>query len=170
MVTVASMTSRRTGPPPAELARSPLLAQTGTRYGAGMGIRPRVTVVGSLNMDISVTVPSLPGPGMSVLGSAARFSPGGKGGNQAVSAARLGAEVRMVACVGDDAFGRQLLADLQAEHVSTDHVRVVRGTPTGLAMIAVDGTGENLITVAPGPGSRGTVTEMSMFRLPSTVT
>jgi ribokinase len=115
-----------------------------------MEIRPRVTVIGSLNMDISVTVPSLPGPGMTVLGSAARFSPGGKGGNQAVAAARLGAEVRMVGCVGDDAFGRQLLADLQAEHVSTDHVRTVPGTPTGLAMIAVDRSAENLIVVAPG--------------------
>jgi ribokinase len=109
-----------------------------------------VTVVGSLNMDISVTVPTLPGPGMTVLGSPARFSPGGKGGNQAVAASRLGAEVRMVACVGDDAFGRQLLAGLQAEHVSTDHVRVVPATPTGLAMIAVDAAGENAITVAPG--------------------
>jgi ribokinase len=112
--------------------------------------RPRVTVVGSMNMDISVTVPSLPGPGMTVLGSPARFSPGGKGGNQAVAAARLGAEVEMVGCVGGDAFGRQLLADLQAEHVGTDHVRVVQGTPTGLAMIAVDDAGENLIIVAPG--------------------
>jgi ribokinase len=112
--------------------------------------RPRVTVVGSLNMDISVTVPSLPGPGVTVLGSAARFSPGGKGGNQAVAAARLGAEVRMVGCVGGDAFGRQLLADLEAEHVGTDHVRVIQGTPTGLAMIAVDQAGENLIIVAPG--------------------
>jgi len=115
-----------------------------------MGIRPRVTVVGSLNMDISVTVPSLPGPGMTVLGSAARFSPGGKGANQAVAAARLGAEVRMVGCVGEDAFGRQLLADQQAERVSTEHLRVAPGTPTGLAMIAVDGAGENLIIVAPG--------------------
>ena len=59
-----------------------------------MAIRPRVTIVGSLNMDISVTVPSLPEPGMTVLGSAARLSPGGKGGNQAVAAVRLGAEVR----------------------------------------------------------------------------
>ncbi len=101
-------------------------------------------------MDISVTVPSLPGPGMTVLGSAARYSPGGKGGNQAVAAARLGAEVRMVGCVGDDAFGRQLLADLRAEHVGTDQVRVIRGTPTGLAMIAVDSSAENLIVVAPG--------------------
>ena len=112
--------------------------------------RPRVTVVGSLNMDISVTVPTLPGPGMTVLGSAARFSPGGKGGNQAVAAARLGAEVDMVGCVGDDAFGRQLLADLRAENVKTDHVRIIRGTPTGLAMIAVDRSAENLIVVAPG--------------------
>jgi ribokinase len=112
--------------------------------------RPRVTVVGSLNMDISVTVPSLPGPGMTVLGSTARFSPGGKGGNQAVAAARLGAEVAMVGCVGDDAFGRQLLADLKAEDVRTDHVRTVPGTPSGLAMIAVDHEAENLIIVAPG--------------------
>jgi ribokinase len=115
-----------------------------------MAIQPRVTVIGSLNMDISVTVPSLPGPGMTVLGSAARFSPGGKGGNQAVAAARLGAEVRMVGCVGDDAFGRALLDDLQEEHVKTDHVRVIQGTPSGLAMIAVDRTAENLIIVAPG--------------------
>ncbi len=115
-----------------------------------MSKRPRVTVVGSVNMDISVTVPSLPGPGMTVLGSAARFSPGGKGGNQAVAAARLGAEVRMVGCVGDDAFGRQLLAGLQEEHVATDYVRVIPGTPTGLAMIAVDREAENLIIVAPG--------------------
>ena len=113
--------------------------------------RPRVTVVGSLNMDISVTVPSLPGPGVTVLGSsAARFSPGGKGANQAVAAARLGADVTMVGCVGDDAFGQQLLANLQAERVNTDHVRVIPGTPTGLAMIAVDRAGENLIIVAPG--------------------
>ena len=101
-------------------------------------------------MDISVTVPSLPGPGMTVLGSGARFSPGGKGGNQAVAAARLGAEVEMVGCVGDDAFSPQLLADLRAEHVGTDHVRVIPGTPSGLAMIAVDSSAENLIVVAPG--------------------
>ena len=72
--------------------------------------RPAVTVLGSLNMDISVTVPRLPAPGATVLGSAARFTPGGKGANQAVAAARLGADVRMVGCVGDDDFGRQLLA------------------------------------------------------------
>jgi ribokinase len=112
--------------------------------------RPRVTVLGSLNMDISVTVPRLPGPGATVVGSAARFSPGGKGANQAVAAARLGADVRMVGCVGDDDFGRQLLAALRAEGIDASAVRILAEAPTGLAMIAVDAHGENLITVAPG--------------------
>jgi len=112
--------------------------------------RPRVTVLGSLNMDISVTVPRLPEPGATVLGSAARFTPGGKGANQAVAAARLGAEVRMAGCVGDDDFGRRLLAALREEGVGHDGVRVTADAPTGLAMISVDHAGENIITVAPG--------------------
>jgi ribokinase len=112
--------------------------------------RSRVTALGSLNMDISVTVPRLPGPGATVLGSAARFTPGGKGANQAVAAARLGASVRMAGCVGDDDFGRRLLAALREEKVDTARVRVTGGAPTGLAMISVDQAGENIITVAPG--------------------
>ncbi len=84
------------------------------------------------------------------LGSAACFTPGGKGANQAVAAARLGASVRMAGCVGDDDFGRQLLAALGEEQVDTGGVRTVTGVPTGLAMISVDPAGENLITVAPG--------------------
>jgi ribokinase len=115
-----------------------------------MGNPPQVTVLGSLNMDISVTVPRLPEPGATVLGSPARFMPGGKGANQAVAAARLGAAVRMAGCVGDDDFGRELLAALRAEGVDAGAVRTVTGAPTGLAMISVDRAGENLITVAPG--------------------
>src|SRR5271169_798244 len=103
-----------------------------------MGNRPQVTVLGSLNMDISVTVPLLPAPGATVLGSAAQFTPGGKGANQAVAAARLGADVRMVGCVGDDDFGRQLLAALRTEGIDADAVRTVASVPSGLAMIAVD--------------------------------
>jgi ribokinase len=122
----------------------------GTRYRSAMTKRPKVTVLGSLNMDISVTVPRLPGPGATALGSAARFTPGGKGANQAVAAARLGADVRMVGCVGDDDFGRQLLAALRAEGIDVGAVRAVPIAPTGLAMIAVDEAGENLIVVAPG--------------------
>lgn len=120
------------------------------RYRAQMRHRPRVIALGSLNMDISVTVPRLPEPGATVLGSAARFTPGGKGANQAVAAARLGASVRMAGCVGDDDFGRQLLAALRAEKVDAGAVRVTAGAPTGLAMISVDQAGENIITVAPG--------------------
>ena len=93
--------------------------------------RPKVTVLGSLNMDISVDVPRLPGPGATVLGSAARFTPGGKGANQAVAAARLGADVRMVGCVGDDDFGRRLLAALRTEGINADAVRIVPGAGRG---------------------------------------
>lgn len=109
-----------------------------------------VTVLGSLNMDISVTVPRLPAPGATVLGSAARFTPGGKGANQAVAAARLGADVRLAGCVGDDEFGRQLLAGLRAEGIDARAVRTVAAAPTGVALITVDEGGENMITVAPG--------------------
>jgi ribokinase len=114
----------------------------------------RLTVLGSLNMDISVTVPALPGPGATVLGGAAAFAPGGKGANQAVAAARLagasGIGVRMVGCVGDDDFGRALRAALVAEAVDDASVRTVPGVPSGIAMITVDHAGENMITVAPG--------------------
>ena len=112
--------------------------------------RPQVTVLGSLNMDISVTVPRLPAPGVTALGSAARFTPGGKGANQAVAAARLGAAVRMVGCVGDDDFGRTLLANLRTEGIDAGAVRTIQKEPTGLALIAVDEKGENIIIVAPG--------------------
>jgi len=119
-----------------------------------VGLDARLTVLGSLNMDISVTVPALPGPGATVLGGAASFAPGGKGANQAVAAARLGAAsgigVRMVGCVGDDDFGRALRAALVAEGVDDASVRTVRGVPSGIAMITVDKSGENMITVAPG--------------------
>jgi ribokinase len=114
----------------------------------------RLTVLGSLNMDISVTVPDLPVPGATVLGRAAVFAPGGKGANQAVAAARLAREagmpVAMIGCAGDDDFGRTLRAALRAEGVDDGAVRTVAGVPTGIAMITVDRAGENMITVSPG--------------------
>ncbi|HEX7162435.1 MAG TPA: PfkB family carbohydrate kinase [Trebonia sp.] len=119
-----------------------------------MDLDARLTVLGSLNMDISVTVPSLPGPGATVLGGPAAFAPGGKGANQAVAAARLGTEsnvaVRMVGCVGDDDFGRALRIALTAEGIDDAAVRTAPGSPTGIAMITVDEAGENIITVSPG--------------------
>jgi ribokinase len=114
----------------------------------------RLTVLGSLNMDISVTVPDLPVPGATVLGRAAVFAPGGKGANQAVAAARLapdtGMSVAMIGCAGDDDFGQTLRAALRAEGIDDSRVRTVAGVPTGIAMITVDHAGENMITVAPG--------------------
>ena len=119
-----------------------------------MDLDVRLTVLGSLNMDIAVTVPALPKPGETVLGGGAAFAPGGKGANQAVAAARLGSgagvAVRMVGCVGDDDFGRSLRAALTAEGVDDQDLRTVAGAPTGIAMITVDQAGENIITVAPG--------------------
>ncbi len=120
----------------------------------------RLTVLGSLNMDISVTVPRLPAPGATVLGGAAAFAPGGKGANQAVAAARLGGSVLMVGCVGDDDFGVRLLAALTAEGVEP-RVRAVPGVPTGLAMITVDEAGENIITVAPGANREAGAAEIA---------
>ena len=117
-----------------------------------MASRPRLAVLGSLNMDITVDVERLPRPGETVLGGAARFAPGGKGANQAVAAARLGGPgtVSMSGCVGDDAFGAQLVAALQADGIATTTVRRLASAPSGIAMITVDAAGENVITVAPG--------------------
>ena len=126
-------------------------------YGSVVDLLARLTVLGSLGMDISVTVPSLPGPGATVLGGAAVFTPGGKGGNQAVAAARLGIaanmSVRMIGCVGDDDFGRTARAALAEEGIDVGAVRTVPGAPTGIAMVTVDQAGENLITVSPGANS-----------------
>ena len=115
-----------------------------------MRSQPRLTVLGSLNMDISVSVRRLPGPGETILGAGAVIAPGGKGANQAVAAARLGAAVRMVGCVGEDEFGDRITAALRAEDIGLASVRAVPDCATGLALITVDAAGENMITVAPG--------------------
>jgi len=116
-----------------------------------MAQRPAVTVLGSLNTDISLLVPHLPGPGETVLASAAAtIGAGGKGANQAVAAARLGAAVSMVGCCGDDEFGARLRAGLVAEGIGVAGLRAVPGVASGLALITVDPAGENSIAVAGG--------------------
>ena len=110
---------------------------------------PRVTVVGSANVDLVVRVPHHPAPGETVLGSAYQRHPGGKGANQAVAAARLGAEVRFVGRVGEDEFGAGLRAALEADGIDTGALRQ-DPAPTGVAFIQVDEQGENAIVVAPG--------------------
>src|SRR5215471_1013436 len=122
-----------------------------TPPGGLMARRPRVTVLGSLNTDISLPVPRLPGPGETVLAAAAAsIGTGGKGANQAVAAARLGAAARMVGCCGADEFGSRLRAALAAEGIDVTGLRTVTGAASGLALITVDPAGENVIAVAPG--------------------
>ena len=109
----------------------------------------RVCVVGSVNMDVTFDVTRLPRPGETVLGSSARWVPGGKGGNQAVAAARAGADVQLVAAVGRDANAVHLREHLAANGIGLDGLITLPG-PSGTAAIVVDAEGENMIVVAPG--------------------
>src|SRR5438094_5358211 len=100
-----------------------------------------VVVVGGLNMDLIVRVVRLPRPGETVAGDNLLRAPGGKGANQAVAAARLGAAVAMIGRVGGDSFGRELKRSLRAEGVSTRRVAVAAARSTGAALIEVDEQG-----------------------------
>jgi ribokinase len=117
-------------------------------------VGPRVTVVGSVNLDLVAFCERLPRPGETLTDAELERVPGGKGANQAVAAAKLGADVRFVGCVGDDEHGRLALLGLQEAGVDLSGVRVVEGEPTGVALILVGGDGENQIVVAPGANRR----------------
>ncbi|ETW25941.1 ribokinase [Mycobacterium gastri 'Wayne'] len=109
--------------------------------------------MGSLNMDLTFAVTTLPRPGETVLASTLTCAPGGKGGNQAVAAARAGAQVQFVGAVGDDAAADQLRAHLLANGVGVDGMVRVPG-PSGTAIIVVDAGAENTVVVAPGANGR----------------
>jgi len=108
----------------------------------------RVTVVGSINMDLVVTTERLPGPGETILGSDFRRFGGGKGANQALAAARMGASVRLIGKVGTDEAGRALVGDLLRGGVEIGRIGRAEG-PTGTAVITVDSQGSNTIVVVP---------------------
>ncbi|MDQ0683986.1 ribokinase [Streptomyces achromogenes] len=110
-------------------------------------------VVGSANADLVIDVERRPGAGETVLGGDLAVHPGGKGANQAVAAARLGARTALLARVGDDAHGRLLLDSQRAAGVDTAGV-LVGGAPTGVALITVDPSGDNSIVVSPGANGR----------------
>ena len=117
---------------------------------------PRILVVGSINMDMVCRTPHLPAPGETVLGKKFHASPGGKGANQAVAAARLGGAVTLIGRVGDDDFGSTIRAGLRAEGINIQNVAVTENCATGVAMILVDAQGENAIVVASGANERVT--------------
>ena len=109
----------------------------------------RIVVIGSTNVDLTFRVGQLPRPGETVPGRALHTGHGGKGANQAVMAARLGAEVTFLSAVGDDDFGRQALANLRTHGIDTSFVRISQ-QPTGTAAILVDDTARNVIVVVAG--------------------
>jgi ribokinase len=109
---------------------------------------PRITVVGSINLDLVARCERLPRPGETVSGATLARVPGGKGANQAVACARLGAEVTMVGAVGRDSFAEKALAGLREAGVTLDLAML--DEPTGVALVYVDGAGETEIVVAPG--------------------
>ncbi|MBL8673155.1 MAG: ribokinase [Alphaproteobacteria bacterium] len=109
-----------------------------------------ITVFGSINADLVVPVASLPRPGETVIGDSYALLPGGKGANQAVAAAKAGADTALVGAVGDDALAPAALEPVRAAGVDIGAVPVLRGAATGCALIAVDAAGENQIVVARG--------------------
>jgi ribokinase len=122
-------------------------------------LKPRITVVGSINLDLVAHCERLPRPGETVSGASFARYPGGKGANQAVACARLGAEVTMVGAVGSDPFAEEALAGLREAGVE---LRLqTADEPTGIAVILVDAAGENEIVVAPGANA-----EVGGFVLP----
>lgn len=112
--------------------------------------RQRITVVGSANVDLTFQTARLPCPGETVAGNMFHQGMGGKGANQAVVAARLGADVAFVACVGNDSFGTEAIRKYQADGINTAFVRRSAERPTGTAAILLDANAENCIVVVPG--------------------
>lgn len=123
---------------------------------------PSIAVVGSVNLDLVASVDRLPRAGETVTGATLNRYPGGKGANQALAARRLGAEVALVARVGDDAAATEALALLLADGVDLTRCTNDANGPTGLALIAVSADGENQIVVAPGANSLLVPTALSL--------
>ncbi|WP_054892056.1 ribokinase [Pseudomonas sp. NBRC 111143] len=122
----------------------------------------KVVVVGSLNMDLVARAERLPRGGETLAGDSFFTVPGGKGANQAVAAARLGASVAMVGNVGDDAYGQQLRQALESESIDCQAVGVCAGVSSGVALIVVDAASQNAIVIIPG--GNGLLTPESVQR------
>ena len=121
---------------------------------------PKIVVVGSANTDFVLSVPQLPSKGESVLGTQFSIVKGGKGANQAVAAARLGADVTLVARLGSDSFGNDSLAAYRQEGIHTDFIVQDPEINSGVALILVDPQGDNTVSIYPGANGRLTVEDV----------
>ena len=113
----------------------------------------RLAVVGSINIDMTVTAERIPLKGETLMGDNISYIPGGKGANQAVAMAKLGAEVEMFGCVGDDENGKKMIDNMKNHGIKTDNIKVLEGVPTGIAMITI-GENDNTIIVVPGANGK----------------
>ncbi len=123
-----------------------------------------VVVLGSINADVVLNVPALPRPGQTIRATDASTFPGGKGANQAVAAARMGARTKLIGRVGDDASGRTLRDALAAEGVDVTSVHIDPEAPTGTALITVAANGENTIVTSGGANHRVGRRELDALR------
>src|SRR4051812_38108550 len=124
----------------------------------------RLCVVGSANIDLTFRTPRLPRPGETLAAHSLQLGWGGKGANQAVAAARRGAEVAFVARVGQDVFGQEALRQYRAEGLDTTHVRIDTERPTGTAAIVVDDQAENCILIVAGANASLTPADVQAAR------
>jgi ribokinase len=125
----------------------------------------KVIVFGSINMDLVVSVSNFPKPGETILGKQHHWFPGGKGANQAVAIRRLGGDVSMVGKIGDDYLGQTAVDILHNENINTASIKSIKDVSTGLAIIQVDGYGQNTIVVSSGANEIWPETEATISRL-----
>ncbi|OYT66700.1 MAG: ribokinase [Candidatus Wolframiiraptor sp. EX4484-121] len=127
-------------------------------------MRPEIAVLGSIHMDYVISLDRMPRLGETLIGKEFKMTPGGKGANQAVAAARLGAEVYMIGKVGEDSIGDELIENLEKNGVRTDHIKRAK-THSGVALIFIDSSGNNVIGVAPGADDLGDRIKILLLQL-----
>lgn len=125
--------------------------------------KKKILVIGSSNTDMTIKAARIPAPGETILGGDFKMGPGGKGANQAVAAARLGGNVTFVCKVGRDLFGENAVRGYEKEGIDTSHI-LYSEKPSGVALIMVDASGENVISVAPGANGDMTVEDIRSMR------
>ena len=126
-------------------------------------MKSKIYVIGSSNTDMVVKSNFLPKPGETVIGDTFLMNPGGKGANQAVSACKLGADVTFITKVGNDMFGKKALNNFKKIGIKTDYIRIDKNNSSGVAIIMVDKSGENSISVAPGANNSLTIKDVNFI-------